>query len=49
MDEYKRPYLHLFNAVTDAMEQLQAHRPDLALLTLEQAQREAERLFIEQE
>lgn len=47
MDEYKKPYLCLFNAVTDAVEQVKAQNFGLALRTLERAQEEAEHLFIE--
>lgn len=48
-DEYKKPYLHLFNAVTDAIEQMEAQKFDLALWTLERGQQESEELFIQHE
>jgi len=47
MDSCKTPYLTLFNAVTDGMEQLEANNYDLALWTLERAQKSAEALFIQ--
>lgn len=47
MNIYKKMYFTLFNAVSDAMDQLEAHRFDLALLTLEKAQQDAEEYYVE--
>lgn len=46
MDEYQKPYLHLFNAVTDAIERLRCGACSEAILLLMKAQQEAEELFI---
>ena len=46
MENYKKLYFTLFNAMTDAIEQLEAHQYSLAVITLEQAQKEAEKLYI---
>lgn len=43
---YKELYYSLFNAVTRAMEQLEEQEFSLALLTLEQAQRRCEDIFL---
>ncbi len=48
MNVYKKMYFTLFNAFTDAMEQMEAHQFDLALLTLERAQKDAEELYMEE-
>ncbi len=42
---YKQMYYSLFNAVTEAMEQLEHCEFSMALLTLEQAQRHTEAMF----
>ncbi len=47
MADYKKMYVILFNAVTDAVEQLESQRFDLALYTLECAQRQTEELFLQ--
>lgn len=49
MDDYKKPYLTLFNAVTDAIEQLEAQKFDLTLWNLEKTQQDAEKQFISEE
>ena len=49
MDEYKKPYLPLFNAVTDALNALEDRNYGLAADFLRSAQREAEERFIQQE
>ena len=45
MEPYKEMYLTLFNAVTDAIGQLESRRLDLALWTLEQDQKKSEELY----
>ncbi len=47
MEPYQIMYRTLFNAVTDAVEQLESQRFDLALYTLERAQRQTEELFLQ--
>ena len=44
--EYQKPYLHLFNAVTDALEQLKQQNYGVVKDLLIRAQQEAEELFI---
>lgn len=44
---YKKMYLHLFNAVTDALEELGAGRTEQAKRSLIAAQQRCEELFIE--
>ncbi|MCR5663623.1 MAG: hypothetical protein K6G17_01945 [Oscillospiraceae bacterium] len=44
---YKKMYLHLFNAVTDALEGLNAGRTEQAKRSLIAAQQRCEELFIE--
>jgi len=46
MDEYRAPYLALFRAVTDALEQLQKQNYGIAQDLLIRGQQEAEELFI---
>lgn len=47
MPDYKKMYLHLFNRVTDALNDIQAGAVDHAQDNLKQAQQECEELFIE--
>ena len=44
---YEKMYTTLFNAVTDALEQLEAQDPAAAAATLRQAQQSAEELYLE--
>ena len=44
---YKKLYFSLFNAVTDAIDQLERQEFQSALTTLELAQRNCEELFIQ--
>ena len=46
---YKKLYFSLFNAVTDAIDQLERQEFQSALTTLELAQRNCEELFIQGE
>ena len=46
MDEYKKPYLILFNRITDALEKMDRQDYDSAKEMLIQAQQEAEKAFI---
>lgn len=48
MDSYKRLYTLLFNHITDALEQLDRGRFQLAEEILVSAQQEAEEMFIDQ-
>lgn len=48
MDEYKAPYLLLFNRVSDAVKQLDEQNYGAAKALLLDAQHEAEALFIEE-
>ena len=43
---YQKMYYSLFNAVTQAIEQLERHDDQLALFTLERAQHETEDIYI---
>ena len=45
MDEYKKPYLTLWNAVTDALEQLNRQNYSCAEETLLKAQQDAEEIY----
>lgn len=45
---YEKMYHILFNAITDAMEKLEQHSDQEALLMLEQACRDAEEVYISQ-
>ena len=47
MDEYKRPYLILFNGITDALEAIRRGDHAQAELILKSAQISAEKEFIE--
>jgi len=47
MDLYKEMYFTLFNALTDAIEQMEAQQVDRALRTLEQAQQAAEERYLQ--
>ena len=47
MDEYKRPYLILFNSVTDALTALEHSDPGDAAEILIKAQQDAEDAYIE--
>lgn len=44
---YKKIYYTLFNAITDAIEQLERQEFQQAIMTLEQAQHKTEDIFIE--
>ena len=44
---YEKMYTTLFNAVTDALEQLEARDPAAAADTLRRAQQSAEELYLE--
>jgi len=44
---YQKMYLHLFNAVTDALRALDEDRPEHAKVLLIEAQQAAESLYIE--
>ena len=46
MTDYKQLYYFLFNAVSDAVAQLERHEYSLAVATLDHAQREAEDRFM---
>jgi len=47
MDSYQKPYLHLFNSITDAAEQIREANYGCALSILLTAQTDAEALFLE--
>ena len=49
MNMYKDMYFTLFNALTDAIEEMEAQRFDQALHTLERAQQEAEERYLQGE
>ena len=44
---YKKMYYTLFNAITDAIEQLERQEFQQAIMTLEQTQHKTEDIFIE--
>ena len=46
MPDYQKMYLLLFNAITDALTQLQAQNMGRAALILQKAQADAEELYI---
>jgi len=46
---YKKMYLKLFNAVSDAMDLMEAHKYQEAIMLLEQASQETEEIYISQE
>ena len=46
MTDYKQLYYFLFNAVSDAIAQLERHEYSLAVATLDHAQREVEDRFM---
>ena len=46
MDEYKAPYLILFNAITDALKQLEGQNYGKAKELLIEAQQQAEEAFM---
>ena len=46
MEEYKKMYLHLFNAITDALEQMEKQNYGTAKETLIAAQQQAEEIYI---
>ena len=48
-DEYKKAYLHLFNAVTDALVAMERHDYGPAEKILIQAQQTAEEMYISAE
>lgn len=47
MPDYEKMYHILFNAITDALRELDAGRTEVAALLLMEAQRETEKLYIE--
>lgn len=47
MDEYKRLYYFLFNAITDALEAMDAGYAPEAAEMLKDSQREAEEMYIQ--
>ena len=47
MPDYKKMYLMLLNAITDALEELGEDAPDAAAELLRQAQCDAEEMYIE--
>ena len=49
MEEYRKMYLHLFNAVTDALGLLEEEKTKAAALVLQRAQQRCERMYIERE
>ena len=49
MDEYKRPYLALFNALSDIAAEIEKQNYGAAKELIEAAQRKAEELFIEED
>ena len=49
MDEYKKPYLALFNALTDIAEEIEKQNYGLAKQMIADAQRRAEENFIDAE
>ena len=44
---YQKMYLHLFNAVTDALRALDENRPERAKVLLIEAQQETETVYVE--
>lgn len=46
---YKKMYYTLFNAITDAMQQMERQELQQAIMTLEQAQHKTEEMFMEGE
>ena len=49
MPDYEKMYHMLFNAITDALEELKEKAPDAAADTLRQAQCDAEEMYIQVE
>ena len=49
MDLFKELYFHLFNRITDALEQIQAQNYGVAADLLRQAQQEAEEQYLSAE
>ena len=47
MPDYKRMYLLLFNAITDALSMVERGKLAAAIETLRRAQRETEEMYIE--
>ena len=47
--DYQPLYLHLFNAITDALTQLEQHDCKLAMQTLTHAQIKTEAMYLDQE
>ena len=47
MPDYEKMYLLLFSAITDALRQIEAGRPEAARFLLIRAQQEAEEIYIE--
>ncbi len=47
MVPYQKMYVHLFNAITDALEELRSQNDDQAKAILMKAQQWAEELYIE--
>jgi len=46
---YKKMYYTLFNAVSDAMDLMEAHKFQEAIMLLERASQETEEMYISQE
>ena len=49
MPDYKKMYLLLFNAITDALIELESQNPGRAALILQKAQADAEEIYIQEE
>ena len=49
MPDYEKMYHMLFNAITDALEELEEDAPDAAAEILQQAQCDAEEVYIKAE
>ena len=49
MPDYEKMYHMLFNAITDALEELRGKAPDMATEILKQAQCDAEEMYIKEE
>ena len=49
MPDYKKMYLFLFNAVTDALAELEHQNPGRAALVLQKAQADTEEMYIQGE
>ena len=49
MPDYEKMYLHLFNAITDALAELEEANIGQAVMTLQQAQADTEEMYIEKD